>query len=121
MPQAALRRWLVALNTQGDPGAVREAVSPDCELLRYGWGEDAEVVKEHFHGPEAISGWLGRTPKTTVFQLEGPLAAAGEHWEQRYLVGIEDFQNRGCWRFRLGTDGRIARLEHRPDALPAPA
>lgn len=118
MPQAALQRWLLALNARGELAAVVEAVSPDCELCRFGWGEEADVVKERFVGPEAVSAWLRRSPAGTVFQAEGPLTADGAGWVQPYLVRVEHFQNRGRWILRLAPDGRIASLEHRPEALP---
>ena len=121
MPAEALQRWLLALNTQGELAAVREAVEPDCELLRFGWGADAERVQERFVGTEAVASWLRRSPQGTVFQLEGEPSAAGERWEQRYRVQIGEFQNQGRWLLSLGPEGRIARLEHRPQDLPPQA
>lgn len=116
---AALHRWLEALHGFGAEEPVRAALAPDGQVLRHGWDERRGRVLETFTGPAEVAGWCGRSPRTVRFAVvEGP-TPDGQEQLARYRVSIGDYENGGTWRFHLAPDGRLQRLEHQPDDLPA--
>jgi len=117
----AVSRWLKAVNPPVDLAVVDEAVSADVYVTRYHWaGKDEEAaVVERFDGVEALVVWLRRTPVVLRFSLDGEPHLDRDAWVQAYAVEVEGeaFRGGGVWRYELDGDGKIRRLQHRPNPL----
>ena len=116
--EAALLRWLAALNRPDVVALIGAAVGEEIDIWRHGnYGQRGEIV-ERFSGLQEVIGWFARCPTGVDFQLaEGPIAASDGAWQAHYKLHMTDFEGGGVWRFRLAPDGRIAWLEHMADEL----
>lgn len=119
--QEAIARWLEAVNLRGDSNAVEKATVPTIQLDRCGWGENNGKVVQVFKGWKELSDWLQLTPADTVFTLDSDISPKSDdaHFDGvvRYRLEVLDFVGGGEWRFRTAADGRLLRIEHRPDNL----
>lgn len=120
--RAAIQRWAQALNTPHDVEALRAAAAPEITVKRHGRHDMINSVVQVFEGYEQIAAWFGRTPAPARFALVGPLQGEpGErYWRARYEIRIDDFKNRGWWRFELADDGRLLTIWHRADDITPP-
>ena len=118
-PQAALQRFVDALNRPGDGAVLAAAVADEIRIDRHAPGAfGAAPIVESFTGVAEVARWLARTPPETAFSLAGPAAPeAGGGWRVEYAIDAGEFHNGGIWVARLAGDGRIAFLSHHPFAL----
>ena len=126
--EQALARWVEAMNRRGDRELTEAAIQSGAVIERCGNGAHHGVVVERFEGHDAVNGWLERTPEGTTFRVISPVVHVWMNLvggdtsrrvaECRYRVETEGFANEGTWRFVLGSDQRLAWLEHAPDDLP---
>jgi len=114
--EQALSRWMDALHALGEPAFVEAAFTHDAVVVRHDWNGDRDPL-EVFEGQAKIGSWLARSPRGVRFTHDPPEREGSSH-RVSYTVSLQDFVNRGRWIVLLGEDGRIARLEHRPDPLP---
>lgn len=114
---AAMVRWLAAVESHGDTAATDAAVASDVAVSRYGFGDTRDHVVEGLNGTAAVAEWLARTNPVCVFSIETVALADDGTGVARYRIDAPDFLGGGVWRVVLATDGRIAQLEHRPDDL----
>jgi len=107
-------------------------VHPEVRVARYGFGAKAGCLVQSIQGISEVADWLGLTPETVQFDIEGSVGFEAEEpggsldlpgatdgvATVRYLIQVVGFANGGTWRFRVADDDRILWLEHRPDDLP---
>jgi hypothetical protein len=119
----AMARWIRALNERGALPLVTEAVHDECRIERCGLGEHAGRVVEEIIGREAIARWMALSPPGTEFRLVGAPEAVrdadGTGFAVAYAIRVEDFENGGRWRFRLGPCGELMWLKHVPQQIAA--
>ena len=115
--QQLVLRWIAALNNQGKGGSVPIACDKRIEIHRYVPGSDAAAAI--FSGHDMVEVWVRRTPATNQFELVDKSVKQIDDfwWEARYRVRADNWANQGTWRFRVGPEGTLVELHHRPDAL----
>ena len=112
--EAVIARWCDALNAREDRALVMAAVTPNASIWRYVGDERRQEVVGH----EAIAAWLAQSPAGVCFSARGPVTAGADGtWCQPYAIEVDDFYNQGLWVLEVADDGRIQRLEHRPQPL----
>ncbi len=112
--------FVKALNGSDRRSALAQAFDPAAQVRRYGYHGSRDEILEQFQGLEQLVAWLDRTPTTIAFELcPQTLAPLGQdQWTVRYrLTAPDDFVGGGLWLGRMGGDGRLVELEHRPDDL----
>lgn len=113
----AAERWLEAVRSRGPGDALARAAAPEVVVERYHWAPPA--LAKRYSGQAEVGAWLAMSPARLVWSLEGPVQPGADGaWEVRYGVAVGDFFNTGLWRFWLDAEGRLLRLEHRPEDLP---
>lgn len=119
--QQTIDRWLRAVNLRGESQAVEKATVPTIQVDRCGWGENNGKVVQVIKGWKDLSAWLRLSPDGTVFNLDSEVCSSSdqEPFEAvvRYRLEVSDFVGGGEWRFQMAEDGRLVRIEHRPDNL----
>ncbi|RME25294.1 MAG: hypothetical protein D6798_09305 [Deltaproteobacteria bacterium] len=115
----ALDRWVLALHAFGRVEEVAAAMADDAVVIRHGWDDGHGVERERFVGHDAIAEWCARSPREARFDLAGDPAPGADGWRVRYRLTFGDYENFGTWELALAADGRIRRLVHQPDDLPA--
>lgn len=121
---ACFTRLVAALNAPS-PEAIAAAFGEAASIDRHGGGtaEEPGRLLETFTGHEQIGKWLALMPPGRFsFALRGPapLQPGDDPALPRIayaIYGPDGFENTGTWVARLGGDGRIAWLGHRPFAL----
>ncbi len=118
---AALRMWVAALNGYGDRTKTALAVADTVVVERGGFGAERGQVVQTIAGTEAVNTWLAMTRHVVIFFAdEASLRRDGPGWSVRYrLTAPDEFVGGGSWLFAVDDSGRIVRLQHWPDDLPA--
>lgn len=112
--EAVVARWCDALNAREDRALVMAAVTPNATI----WPYADDTRRQEFEGHEAIAAWLAQSPAGVRFSPRGPVTEGADGtWCQPYAIQVEDFHNQGLWVLEVAGDGRIQRLEHRPQPL----
>jgi hypothetical protein len=141
----SFERLLQAMNDPTDEH-ISLAFTEDATLDRHS-GTDPDTgqpgaLRETFRGRVAILRWLATTPKKFSFGLlglpypstadaldidalidldpedAGDYPADSDQWRSKYAIyGPDHFENRGIWRARFDSEGRVVWLSHRPFAL----
>jgi hypothetical protein len=114
---AAIGRWIDALNLFGDRDALERAVTDNVQIDRYGWEKRRTDLAEVITGLDAAVQWMARSPESVVFSADGLSTVSGPTGTARYRLEATDFLGTGEWIFRLADDDRIEWIEHRPDDL----
>lgn len=111
-----LGRWLDAVRSRGEGGALEFAVAPEVVVERHHWA--SKEVAERLEGVEAVRRWLAMSPPRVEWSLERRVWVGEDGvWEAAYGVRVGDFVNTGRWRFRA-QKGQIVWLAHQPEDLP---
>lgn len=107
------------MNSLGDPARLGLVCSPRTKVVphRSETGRPAPALK----GLEAIGAWLASSPPGTRFRTHPHslrlVAGPGLRGELRFSRVSKGHRHGGLWTLRLGADGRLAELHHRPDPL----
>lgn len=113
--------WVRALNNHGDLDLVSSAVTPRGIVWRF-VADEPDTAPQRIAGVAVVARWLASAPTKTRFSLvPGSLELSADDANAglvRYRVKVGEFENFGTWTLTLAADGRIKRLEHRPDPVP---
>ncbi|PKN56160.1 MAG: hypothetical protein CVU56_17560 [Deltaproteobacteria bacterium HGW-Deltaproteobacteria-14] len=122
--EAALARWVAALNSFGEAAAVDAAIAPEMAIDRYGFFNNHGRLVERIVGRRDVGRWLALTPREVLFDLPAPIEVVdtpqGPMGEADFRVQAPDLTNIGRWEFRLAEDGRLAWLAHHPGEIDDP-
>lgn len=119
--RVAARAWVRALNAPGDADALASAITARCVVLRY-VADEPDTPPERIAGVRTIGRWTALSPAKTRFSLVGPIAMSPDATRPvgtvGYRVRVGQFENFGAWTLTLAPDGRIRKVEHRPEPVP---
>ncbi len=94
---------------------LAKVLDPDVHIDVYGVDQQRDVVVRNVSGHSQAFEWLDRSPQATVF--ERAEAPNDDPLQARYRVKVLYFEGGGSWQGELAEDGRLRRLDHRPDDL----
>lgn len=119
-PRQAAQAWVRALNQKGPPAAIHTLFTPRAVVLRF-IADEPESQPERIAGHGGIARWVSLSPGKARFSLVPRSLSRLDDGrvEVGYRVKVGEFENFGRWTLTFAEDGRIRRLEHRPQPVPA--
>lgn len=116
----AAQAWVRVLNAKDPRPSVEALFTPRAVVLRF-IADEPDASPERIAGHGGITRWVSLSPAKARFSLVARSLQPLEDGrvEVAYRVKVDAFENFGRWTISFAADGRIRRLEHRPQPVPA--